>query len=97
MMPLLIMKLSENKFKAQADKPVHCSYVLLYITTAEVSYSVYFWWNGRSSAARMLWKHIEAADFFFLWILSYINICVTLQSILKQHKLWRVLLFKRPH
>lgn len=65
MMPLLIMKLSENKFKAQADKPVHCSYVLLYITTAEVSCSVYFWWNGRSSAARMLWKHIEAADFFF--------------------------------
>lgn len=64
MMPLLIMKLSENKFKAQADKPVHCSYVLLYITTAEVSCSVYFWWNGRSSAARLLWKHIEAADFF---------------------------------
>lgn len=42
MMPLLIMKLSENKFKVQADKPVHCSYVLLYITTAEVSCSVYF-------------------------------------------------------
>lgn len=65
MMPLLIMKLSENKFKAQADKLVHCSYVLLYITTAEVSCSVYFCWNGRSSAARLLWKHIEAADFFF--------------------------------
>lgn len=96
MMPLLIMKLSENKFKVQADKPVHCSYVLLYITTAEVSCSVYFWWNGGSSASHLLWKHIEAAD-FFLWMLSDINICATPQSILKQHKLWCVLLFKRPH